>query len=243
MDNAPICFDDWEHALRTSVPSDRRRAYREAIVKFRYWLRETGKLPDAATFREHLEWKKSYLVPDRFKIRREALRWYYQEGRLRMKAAGQAKSPPLPTTRTACEPVIHPEQIQPLRPEPKADQGAPCSPQEAKISVKSAIRMIGSYRTYEMNDVPTAGARDLGGPSWEKALVSCIREKNLAWTSEKTYRSWYRRFIDSCGGKPITELGHGDVRHWLSDLAVKERVSVATQRQALNAVVFSSVKC
>ena len=60
MDNAPICFDDWEHALRTSVPADRHHAYREAIVKFRYWLRETGKLPDATTFREHLEWKKSY---------------------------------------------------------------------------------------------------------------------------------------------------------------------------------------
>jgi len=35
MDNAPICFDDWEHALRTSVPADRHHAYREAIVKFR----------------------------------------------------------------------------------------------------------------------------------------------------------------------------------------------------------------
>jgi len=98
--------------------------------------------------------------------------------------------------------------------------------------------MLGSYRTYEMNDVPTAGARDLGGPSWEKALVSRIREKNLAWTSEKTYRAWCRRFIASCGSKPITEFGHGDVRNWLSDLAVKERVSAATQSQALNAVVF-----
>jgi len=75
MDNAPLCFDDWEHALRTSVPADRRHAYREAIVKFRYWLQKTGKLPDAETFREHLEWKKSYLAPDRFEIRREALRW------------------------------------------------------------------------------------------------------------------------------------------------------------------------
>jgi len=28
------------------------------------------------------------------------------------------------------------------------------------------------------------------------------------------------------------------VRHWLSNLAVKERVSAATQSQALNAVVF-----
>ncbi|MCG2658715.1 MAG: hypothetical protein L6437_00525, partial [Kiritimatiellae bacterium] len=54
-------------------------------------------------------------------------------------------------------------------------------PQEAKISVKPENRMVGAYRSYEMNDVPTAGARDLGGPSWEKALVSRIREKNLAW--------------------------------------------------------------
>ncbi|MDD4623752.1 MAG: integron integrase [Kiritimatiellae bacterium] len=89
-----------------------------------------------------------------------------------------------------------------------------------------------------MNDVPTAGARDLGGPPWEKALVRRIREKNLAWTSEKTYRSWCRRFIVSCDGKQPETLDHADVRRWLSDLAVKERVSVSTQSQALNAVVF-----
>jgi len=98
--------------------------------------------------------------------------------------------------------------------------------------------MAGGYRTYEMNDVPSAGARDLGGPPWERALVSRIRERNLAWTSEKTYRAWCRRFMASCGGKQVKDLDHGDVRRWLSDLAVKERVSVATQSQALNAVVF-----
>ena len=142
-------------------------------------------LSSGATLVKIMEWKKSYLAPDRFEIRREALLWYYQEGSLRMKAAGQEKA----------------------RPEQKTDQREPCSPQEANISVKPENRMVGAYRTYEMNDVPTAGARDLGGPSWEKALVSRIREKNLAWTSEKTYRAWCRRFIASCGGKPITELG------------------------------------
>jgi integron integrase len=89
-----------------------------------------------------------------------------------------------------------------------------------------------------MNDVPSAGARDLGGPPWERALVSRIRERNLAWTSEKTYRAWCRRFMASIGGKPINSLDHSDVRKWLSGLAVKERVSVSTQSQALNAVVF-----
>ncbi len=89
-----------------------------------------------------------------------------------------------------------------------------------------------------MNDVPTAGAKDLGGPPWERALVRRIRERNLAWKSEKTYRAWCRRFIAACGNKSVDELDHRDVREWLSDLAVKERVSVATQAQALNAVVF-----
>lgn len=89
-----------------------------------------------------------------------------------------------------------------------------------------------------MNDVPTDGARDLGGPEWEQNLVRRLREKNLAWNSEKTYRSWCRRFMASVADKPLSDLDHRDVREWLSDLAIKERVAVATQTQALNAVVF-----
>lgn len=42
----------------------------------------------------------------------------------------------------------------------------------------------------------------------------------------------------ACGNKPIDELDRHDVRGWLPDLAVRERVSVATQAQALNPVVF-----
>lgn len=101
-----------------------------------------------------------------------------------------------------------------------------------------APEWVGDYRAYGMNDVPTAGASDMGGPPWEKALVRRIREKHLAWKSEKTYRGWCRRFMAACGDKPVTQLDHGDVRKWLSDLAVKERVAVATQSQALNAVMF-----
>lgn len=197
MEAKLIIFEDWEQALMASVPPDRRQAYREAIVKFRYWLKQTGALPDVEAFRKHLSWKQSYLSPERFEIRRAALRWYYSEGLKRMHAAAQ-KQP----------------------------------------SHEMCRRDIGEFQTFEMNDVPTAGARDLGGPPWEQALVKRIREKNLAWTSEKTYRAWCRRFLASTGGKPAGALDHGDIRRWLSDLAVKGRVSSATQRQALNAVVF-----
>ena len=109
------------------------------------------------------------------------------------------------------------------------------TPQAASVKEEQDIP---GYHTYYMTDVPTAGARDLGKELWEKELVKRIREKHLAWKSEKTYRGWCRRFIESCGNKQLNLLDHGDIRRWLSELAVKGRVSVATQSQALNSVVF-----
>jgi integron integrase len=238
MDEKPIIFEDWERVLRETVPPEVYRAYREAIVKFRYWLRETGKAPGVETFKEHLEWKKSYLPPEQFELRREALRWYYREGHQRMRTAGQENAQSKSAARPVPAQTVCPEPSQPSRMEPKTAQGVTRPTPVAPATIQPRTAVAGDYRTYEMTDVPSAGALDLGGPPWEKALVSRIRERNLAWTSEKTYRAWCRRFIASCGGKPVNGLDHGDVRKWLSDLAVKERVSVSTQSQALNAVVF-----
>jgi len=38
-----VTFEDWERVLRETVPVGLRAGYREAVVKFRYWLREKGK--------------------------------------------------------------------------------------------------------------------------------------------------------------------------------------------------------
>ena len=91
MNDQAFRFEDWETALRETVAPELQRGYREAIVKFRYWLRQTRKEPDVEAFKAHLEWKQSYLPPERFEIRRAALRWYYQEGRLRMKSAARGR--------------------------------------------------------------------------------------------------------------------------------------------------------
>jgi hypothetical protein len=64
-----------------------------------------------------------------------------------------------------------------------------------------------------MNDVPTDGAWDLGGPEWELALVRRIQEKSLAWNSEKTCRSWCRRFMTSVSDKQLSDTQHS-TRAW-----------------------------
>jgi integron integrase len=89
-----------------------------------------------------------------------------------------------------------------------------------------------------MTDVPPLGKVDLGGPAWERKMVVRIRELNLAWRTEQTYRFWARRVAGFCGMGEDGELSEQALRGFLSHLAVKERVSAATQRQALNALVF-----
>ena len=232
MAEQAVAFDDWEVVLKADVSGEHYRSYREAIVKFRYWLRQTGKPATVATFQEHLAWKRSYLPPNRFAIRLAALRWYFRKGSERMNltapSAAEA-SAALATQRVTSAGPPHspvaallperPAQADTRRYEHKGPAHGPVSPQP-------------------MNDIPTRGGADLGGPPWERALVRRIREKHLAWKSEKTYRSWCRRFIAACGDKPVEALDQEDIRRWLSNLAVRERVSASTQKQALNAVVF-----
>ena len=213
-------FDQWQKVLRETVPIKLQAAYREAIVKFRYWLRETGKVPDVATFREHLAWKKSYLSPEKFAVRQAALRWYYAAGR--MAEAAPARPPPYNVPASSAS---RPAGIARERP-PAAVPLAPTPPADA---FRSALRMT---------DVPPRGQADLGGPPWERTLVARIREKHLAWKTEKTYRHWAWRLVRFSAPKKAEDLTGAEVHAWLSHLAVAERVSVSTQKQALNAAVF-----
>ena len=60
MDNNRVVkFEDWEKVLRDTVPVQLQAGYREAVVKFRYWLWEKGKAASVEVFKEHLAWKKS----------------------------------------------------------------------------------------------------------------------------------------------------------------------------------------
>lgn len=211
-------WEQWEQVLRQTVPANLQRSYREAVVKFLYWLRETGKVARVEVFREHLAWKQSYLSPERFAARRDALRWYYEQAR----KAGRPKSSPCNVAARA--PAEHPPAVR-------------GSGRNEGLRVNRS-EMDGSQTVVDMNDVPSLGKADLGGPPWERQLVARIRELHLAWKTEKTYRHWAWRLARFSAPKKVEEFTGTEVRAWLSHLAVKERVSASTQRQALNAAVF-----
>ena len=87
---------------------------------------------------------------------------------------------------------------------------------------------------------PPLAATDLGGPDWERKLIRELRTRHYEWRTEQAYRMWARRFAEwlERRGQNVPAAGEIELRDFLSDLATRQRAAVATQRQALNAVVF-----
>ena len=102
------------------------------------------------------------------------------------------------------------------------------------------FREARAHRAPALHGAPPLGRVDLGQTDWERRLIERLRQLHYAWRTEETYRGWawrYNEFLDSCG-RELEKAGAEELRAFLSELAVKDRVSVATQKQALNALVF-----
>lgn len=69
-------------------------------------------------------------------------------------------------------------------------------------------------------------------------LRTFIRLRGLAYKTEQTYVFWIKRFIRFHDRKHPGEMGAAEVESFLSHLALQNNSSVATQRVALNALVF-----
>ena len=101
-----------------------------------------------------------------------------------------------------------------------------------------AVAKIGPPSSTLSNDVPPPAKTDLGNTEWERRLIERIRTRHLLWRTEQTYRMWAWRFARFLGSLPIESAGGEDIRRFLTHLATRERIAVATQKQALNALVF-----
>ncbi|MBI5380629.1 MAG: integron integrase [Opitutae bacterium] len=85
---------------------------------------------------------------------------------------------------------------------------------------------------------PKLARDDRGTSRWEQQLIAACRERHFLWRTEETYRMWAQRFAAFLQPRtpPLAEAK--DVGAFLSELAVGQRASVSTQKQALNALVF-----
>lgn len=85
---------------------------------------------------------------------------------------------------------------------------------------------------------PPRAAEDQGGADWERDLIAAMRRRGFLWRTETAYRSWAGKFAALLRPRSPYAAEAGDVGAFLTRLAVEQRASPATQRQALNALVF-----
>lgn len=108
---------------------------------------------------------------------------------------------------------------------------------QANPEARGRSESVASFRSRAAPPAPAA--EDLGVTLWESALITACRKQGFLWRTESTYREWLGRFNAFLGGRktPFTAEAD-DVGDFLSFLAVERRCSAATQKQALNALVF-----
>lgn len=71
-----------------------------------------------------------------------------------------------------------------------------------------------------------------------ESVRSTARRRHLSRRTEEAYVSWVRRFVLHHGTRHPNELGEAEITDFLSDLAVRGRVSAPTQNQAISALIF-----
>ncbi|MEM1112617.1 MAG: integron integrase [Pseudomonadota bacterium] len=91
-----------------------------------------------------------------------------------------------------------------------------------------------------MDDIP------VGVPASPKRFVdqlrADLRARGYAYSTERTYLHWAKRFISFHGKRHPSQMGKPEIEAFLDHLAVHNNVSPATQRTALNALIYLYVK-
>ena len=204
-----VSFPDWRDALERVVTERERAAYVRAILGF---LRHCKSVRAPATIMRAKDYIEAYEKQENCRLEkvREALRWFFRAAQSREK-------------RAIAEDVGSGGSLEKMRPDvlgmkDSAAGGPPMLPRKSGIAPKAAD--------------------DLGGADWERDLIVALRKKGVLWRTEQTYRMWAARFSAQLEGySPYAATGD-DVAAFLTRLAVEQRASPSTQKQALNALVF-----
>jgi len=69
-------------------------------------------------------------------------------------------------------------------------------------------------------------------------MVEALRSRHYSRRTEKTYCHWVKRFIYFHNVRHPSEMAEAEINAFLTNLAVKEKVSASTQNQALSALLF-----
>ncbi|MEI6541741.1 MAG: integron integrase [Planctomycetota bacterium] len=82
------------------------------------------------------------------------------------------------------------------------------------------------------------GVIDPSEPQILQSMRKELRLRHLALETERAYIGWIVRFIRHCGSAELQAFGEGEIKSFLTELAVEGNVTAGTQDQAKCALLF-----
>jgi len=249
-----ISFPEWAGVLARDgeIPAARREAYRGAIIAFLGFCKRRHAGASVILIKAYLA-----QVPEQARSgAQEALRWWYRAAQGGGSACGLPSRVPAGeagngSKALAAFATAETEAAESLLQDNPAESGSPLSRRAPRDGDGRTEGLGGvrheeadgaenrSYRQHRQAGVPPPrAADDLGGPDWERDLIKACRERGFLWRTEETYRGWAGRFATFLRPRSPYVAGREEVGAFLSHLAVTQRASGSTQKQALNALVF-----
>ncbi len=122
---------------------------------------------------------------------------------------------------------------------------------EAKVAAKGIQTMTPATKvrnpTFDAQHSTPRASKEKSGPepvrrhetpAWKTAFLTVMRRRHYSYRTEQSYLVWLERFARFCRSDDLASRGAEDIRAFLDGLALDQRLSASSQRQALNAVVF-----
>jgi integron integrase len=75
-------------------------------------------------------------------------------------------------------------------------------------------------------------------PEWKVAFLTTLRRRKYSYRTEESYVVWIEQFARFLGTDDLRAQKEQEIARFLDALALSERLSASSQRQALNALVF-----
>ncbi len=211
----PVSFPNWKEALATTSGSQATKDNVQQCVFAFLRFCKAKRAGASITVAQDFIGERERQAGNRDEALREALRWFFKAA----KGAGAGES--AGRTGGVGETVTR-----------KPAEG------RASGATRPAHVAAGAAYAPPRSAVPPVAAEDMGRMDWEQDLIRASRVAGFLWRTEQTYRGWAARFAAFLAPVSPYRATEVEVAAFLTELAVRQRASPSTQKQALNALVF-----
>jgi integron integrase len=204
-------FSHWpERLAQAPLPERNQHSYAITIRWFLSFCRRGRGEISHQSARDFIAWAGSEKNPKPWQIEewKEAIRWFFRDAKA-VATGSPPQSSNLPTP---------PSGALRLR-------SGPASNLEPAIITRRTPDSPHLTRPKEV-------------PAWKTAFLTVVRRRHYSYRTEQSYLVWLQRFARFCRSDDLQLRGPEDIKAFLDDLALDQRLSASSQRQALNAVVF-----